>query len=704
MSRARWAAVLVASAALSLNPHALLAQDQSAFSKSELIRLVVSDTYSDAEKAAIIRASCLSFEPNAGDWRDLRNLGAAPDVVRAVEDCAEGRLLAVEVALEPSTLRVNAGQAASLVVSLRRGGFPVANAEVRLISSNAGLTGGRGEWTASTDSQGRATLRIAAGRRAGSTTVRVLTEGLESPAAARFQVRAGSPASALLTPDTLIVGPSPAGGEAAASPVLVQVRDRFGNAVSGARVTLEAEPASGPDGEPVPDALSATTDRSGEAGFELPGAAAAWTGWTVRSGSTALASLEIRTLYPEPAAPAQPGDLAAGAGDLVAGADAAGADPPPGPNADEISRRLRLGEQALADGDNQIAAAHYRAALGLQPRNATAQRGLARSYLLLGDSDEAVVWYQAASSQSPGDAEIWDELSQALAAAGKSADARQARARATAIDPDRYPEAEEVELAASTPRQRRGWFEAYLWGGNTFDNGREAGVRSAGIRGAPSPGVELWAGFDNALNLSLTSAALVRGRDDVESFFGGARVQWGSGKKLFSLLELGRRTQGAGFAQNTYRAEQGFKLSSSARAASLALGGFFGRWFDRDDWQGYARLSVPTSPAVTVSSVLIVGETIGSNSQETGRRADRDTRLYLSIGYQSPSGFGFTPSLGVGQVTSDISQFEGTISDLSVRIDVPAGGSRFQIFLRRQSPPGSESFTTLAAGYAIRVE
>jgi hypothetical protein len=216
--------------------------------------------------------------------------------------------------------------------------------------------------------------------------------------------------------------------------------------------------------------------------------------------------------------------------------------------------------------------------------------------------------------------------------------------------------------------------------------------------------LELWAGFDNALNLSLTRAALVRGRDDVESFFGGTRIQWGPGKKLFSLLEIGRRNQGAGFGQNTYRAEQGFKLSDKTSAASLSFGGFFGRWFDRDDWQGYARLSVPTSPAVTVSSALIVGETIGSNSEETGRRADKDTRFYLSIGYQSPSGFGFTPSLGVGQVTSDISQFEGTISDLSVRVDVPTGDSRFQIFLRRQNPPGSEAFTTLAAGYAIRVE
>ncbi|MEE9207438.1 MAG: tetratricopeptide repeat protein, partial [Gemmatimonadota bacterium] len=677
--------VSVAAMTLALTPDALRAQEESAFSKSELIRLVVSDTYSDAEKASIIRASCLSFVPTAGDWRDLRTLGAAATVVGAVEDCTAGRLLAVEATLEPQALRVTAGQAASLTVSLQRGGSPVANAEVRVISSNAGLTGGRGEWVASTDGQGRVSLRIAAGRRTGSTTVRVLTDGLETPAAARFVVRAGSPASGLLTPDTLVVEPTLAGAEAASKPVVVQVTDRFGNAVPGVRVTLEADPGSGPDDGSLPGPLTATTSGSGEAVFDLPVEVTAWTGWTVRSGSTELASLEVRVIAPEPAAPADVAtavaNLLAGgaegdepadgeiAPDDLAGGNLAGRDQPLGPNANEIDRRLRLGDQALADGDAQVAAAHYLAALSYQPRNVTAQRGLARSYVQSGDSDQAVVWYQAATSQSPSNAEIWDELSQALAAAGRSADARQARAQATALDPVRYPEADEVELATSTPRQRRGWFEAYLWGGNTFDNGREAGVRSAGIRGAPSPNVELWAGFDNALNLSLTRAALVRGRDDVESFFGGTRIQWGPGKKLFSLLEIGRRNQGAGFGQNTYRAEQGFKLSNKTTAASLSFGGFFGRWFDRDDWQGYARLSVPTSPAVTVSSVLIVGETIGSNSEETGRRADKDTRFYLSIGYQSPSGFGFTPSLGVGQVTSEFSQFGGTISDLSVRVD-----------------------------------
>ena len=56
-------------------------------SKSELIRLVVTDAYSGSEKAALIRNSCLSFAPTVGDWADIEALGAPDEVQSAIRGC-----------------------------------------------------------------------------------------------------------------------------------------------------------------------------------------------------------------------------------------------------------------------------------------------------------------------------------------------------------------------------------------------------------------------------------------------------------------------------------------------------------------------------------------------------------------------------------------------------------------------------------------
>ena len=65
---------------------ALRAQD-TGLSKSELVRLVVSNA-ADSEKVATVRSRCLSFEPTEGDWRDLRGLGADEALVSAAQECA----------------------------------------------------------------------------------------------------------------------------------------------------------------------------------------------------------------------------------------------------------------------------------------------------------------------------------------------------------------------------------------------------------------------------------------------------------------------------------------------------------------------------------------------------------------------------------------------------------------------------------------
>ncbi len=89
---------MVAIGAMVLNPQDLLAQDESAFRKSDIVRLVVSDTYSDAEKATMIRSNCLSFEPTARDWHDLRAMEMAAPVLGAIESCVRSSGIPVEAA------------------------------------------------------------------------------------------------------------------------------------------------------------------------------------------------------------------------------------------------------------------------------------------------------------------------------------------------------------------------------------------------------------------------------------------------------------------------------------------------------------------------------------------------------------------------------------------------------------------------------
>lgn len=81
-------AALLAAALLPLAAPAVgAAQEPAPLVKSEVVRLLVSDTYGPEERLAIVRRSCLTFTPSEEDMEDFRRLGAGPELLDAIRAC-----------------------------------------------------------------------------------------------------------------------------------------------------------------------------------------------------------------------------------------------------------------------------------------------------------------------------------------------------------------------------------------------------------------------------------------------------------------------------------------------------------------------------------------------------------------------------------------------------------------------------------------
>ena len=65
------------------------AQERSPLQKSEIVRLLTSGTYSDAEVVTIIQQNCLSFTPSSRDRTDFRALGASQAILDEIDRCVD---------------------------------------------------------------------------------------------------------------------------------------------------------------------------------------------------------------------------------------------------------------------------------------------------------------------------------------------------------------------------------------------------------------------------------------------------------------------------------------------------------------------------------------------------------------------------------------------------------------------------------------
>lgn len=84
----RLALLLPLAGALGLPAAGGQAQEAAPLVKSEVVRLLVGDTYSAEERRAIVRRSCLTFTPSEADLEDFRRLGASKEMLRIIRECA----------------------------------------------------------------------------------------------------------------------------------------------------------------------------------------------------------------------------------------------------------------------------------------------------------------------------------------------------------------------------------------------------------------------------------------------------------------------------------------------------------------------------------------------------------------------------------------------------------------------------------------
>lgn len=485
-------------------------------------------------------------------------------------------------------------------------------------------------------------------------------------------------------------------------PLVAEVRDADGHPVAGVEVRATVENGSLLEAAP-------TTDARGRAAVSVEAGTRGWvTAVRVAVGETvAVVELPIsRSGFTEDSLEA----LIVRADSLLEAGSPSAAQPlyerAASLDPARTSALLGLAASEAALGDLEAAEQTYRSILRASPASREAQLGLARVMEAMGRPGDAATWYQLALGRSPEDVATWVSLGDARREAGDMGAARNAYERALALDPENAQARE--GLSRLTPGEPivRGW----LWVGETFDNSRSFGVRAVEAVVSPTPWLALRGTYDNMLGLR--HPWLVRGEDDMESYFGAASVRWGRARALFTTLEAGRREypgEEDDVYQTSWLLSQGVELSP---ATSLELGGWLGRWYDRDDWSiiGSARFDVGNRfslrPSVSYGDHAGSNISGGSEGPGSGREPESELRGALGLRYEVPGRWGVEPAIALGSVSDDRDDdaFEGTLIDASARLWTSVGRVvRLEGFLHYQSPPGTSSFWVvgISAGFAV---
>jgi len=652
-----------------------LAQDRTPLQKSEIVRLLTSGTYSDAEVATIIRQNCLSFNPTARDRTDFRALGAGQLILDEIERCVNESPARAGTPAAVSRIEVlrtswdaRAGGETTIVARVLEGGAPVEGEQLRLDGA-ARIEGGAGvDLVATTQGDGRAVFSVNAGTRAREygLVVRSLDLPDRPTAATRLRVLPGAPA--VVDADEGVLDP-------AAGPLGLRlvVRDAWGNAVPGAPLVLLA----GDDDGAV--LFEGATTEDGSVTVRLPEAALMDVPRvTVRSGDTRLAALAVaRSERPSSivivsggSQVAQPGEflleplvievrdvdgrpvpgvpvrlsvsdgavtperattgsdgrleavvrLGAAGGETVVRVATASAEREiryaplrGGRSVAEVEADLDEADRLLAAGDIAAARALYDEVARYDPLNRRAGLGRSRSALAAGQAEEAVGWAESLLERNPEDAEAWLELARARAALDEQDAALFAYEQALLLDPG-MEEAEAALVGLDARAASDPVLALEAWGGTTVDDGRGFVLPYAEVRGVPASWVELRVTWDDMLGLR--TPFLVRGRDALQSLYGAAALRYGAGDRFVTMFEAGRRDQpepDTG-ADDVYQTS--WRLEQTiplSGSATLRFGGWLGRWYDRDDKAVYAEALFSLGSGLALHPMLSYADNAGSN-------------------------------------------------------------------------------------------
>ncbi len=629
-----------------------------------------------------VAAYRLAIAPAAGDPAAARTVSLSVTAARAAS-----------VSLQPGRLALAAGASSATVTAKVTDEFgnPVTGASVGLRAARSGSDALVAAGT--TDGAGEVRLRVDATRVGGSRELEVVVDAIVLGALA-VTVTAPSPENS-----AFVAGTEQRAERGAVLPerLVFELRDANGDPVSGAAVAFTVT-----NGEV--DVARGVTDERGRISVAVT--IGSEDGPTVVTA--AVGSLDKRVVFeplPEPVAPdtAQARQLA-GAADLLASGQYAAAyeayeailaDDP-----SQIDALVGSGQSLAAQGREAEAATRFREALRLSPSRRDAQRGLAFALLESGNPGGALTWFEITVRQTPNDVALWVGLARSRAAVGQAMGAKTAYERALQLDPGNRA-AERGLAALDLPRLPL--LELAFLGGYTTENGRSVGPRMAQAVVWPVPSFRLWFRFDNFL--SIDNPAFVRGGDDVEGFYGGAGLEWGEASRYATSLEVGRRNwpPEPTTTQTTWQLEQSAKFRGGRGNVIATVGGYFGHFFDQDDWMAWAKVGVPASRSLLIEPQIYYGNTASTNIRETGRAQEKEGRFVLWAKYGSAGGLQVEPGFGVGSVSSDLSdEFSGTLVEglLLARAPVARAG-HLELFFRYQSVPGTDPFATVALGFDL---
>lgn len=732
MKRSVLCAILVVLGVGLAAPGRAAAQQTSPLTKTDVIRLLVTPSTTQAEAARTIRSRCLSFQPTSSDIDDFKRLGATQPVLDAIQACqtqreAEQRRRQEErqrqqeqkpaaparpaattarLSLEADSARTATGGEVSIPVHVERNGQPVSGIRV-VARGSGGLPGGSGvDVTAVTDQDGSARLDLTAPTSAGRYQVQVAatSSGVEGGGPFQLVVLPGPALTVLLQPAHLVL--AQAGLDTLSMSVVVH--DAQGNGVTGAEVRLRHSESGGRE-----VSWKSTTGPFGLADFHLPADA-------FRGGDTLAVLVNGKVLGQlpvtgerTPQVAARPDSLQAQIGRaqglLDAGQPAQAADAfqeilaQDAKNADAL---VGLGQALLAQGATARAEATFRDALAADPSRVDAMQGLARIARDRGDLKGAARWQRSVAEHRPAEPDAWIQLGDQYLAAGEAKEAHDAYQRALVLDPGSPDARAGLRRVETAVRATPPYAEGFLWGGKLFgvgaggNNGRSAGFRRGGLAVWPVPQLRLRAYYDNMLLLD--HPELVRGNVDMRGVWADALVSYGPGERFSTLAGYARRGQPPfDVSEDVFELAQTVRLGEGLRdfdRVSLRLGGLIGHWYDRTDYLVTTTIGIPASPTVRVVPSFSYGDYIGTVSFAQ-RYAAKEGRFTLGMDIRPAAGWRIQPALAYGDVTAASDSLSGGLFDGTLQVTAPLGSySRVQAFFRYQSPPGLPKFTTLGLG------
>jgi tetratricopeptide (TPR) repeat protein len=325
----------------------------------------------------------------------------------------------------------------------------------------------------------------------------------------------------------------------------------------------------------------------------------------------------------------------------------------------------------------------FRRALELAPGQIDALKGLAYVALWRGDAPEAARRFEAIGRQAPS-AEAQVGLGQSLLAAGRRHEAREAFARALALEPGR-PDA---QLGLDSAREGGPRFDAIAFGGLTDAQGSsKAGLRFAEVGVSPIENVRLFFQFDDSL--SLDNVGLARSGLHVPTYYAGGQLTWG---RYSTRLEGGWRTLDGGVAQRLVRVEQAAAFSETV---GLKLGGWVGPREDgRFEASGHAGVAVLVSNQLQLEPTVFYGR--------SGAPGEHELRGLLAATFRFANGFELGAGVAAGKAFSPTPAFEGALGNVYASASAPVGRLlRAHLLVKHDRPQFGPATTAFALGLSV---